>query len=233
MWLHINTRFSTSLLHIKPTEFCAWIRRPRPVGSEGELSRDAIREVQLKECDPVRYSYDWLNRPVFVSVSKGVKNRQDVSVDSRLPSHVRLVPPDLCHVCTPNTGELCSFPLQAGVEDLSLRRNGEVDESLLPLGKVRCSPSLIERPSDVVETASVVVNHVSKEHPPKAGERLGDLGDHADAVTLRVVVLAKPRLHLEIGLFSEREHVVQEHLGIAYALDPFEPSAIEGVSHAR
>jgi hypothetical protein len=94
VWLHINMRFRSVLLDVEPTEFCAWLR-PRPVGSRPEPSGNAVNEPQFKESDPLRYSYDWLNRPVLVSVRKRVKNREDVSVNSRLPCSIGLVPPHL------------------------------------------------------------------------------------------------------------------------------------------
>jgi hypothetical protein len=51
-------------------------------------------------------------------------------------------------------------------------------------------------------------------------------------MTLGVVVLRSREINLEIGLDGKGADVVQQHIGTLYAPNPFEPCAIEEVSHA-
>ena len=84
-----------------------------------------------------------------------------------------------------------------------------------------------ECPSDVVETAPIVVGDVSDHQAPFSGEGLDVSDSDIDPVVLRVVATPKGDNRLSIGLSSPRVDVGLQRVRVCYRPTPLEPSAFE------
>jgi hypothetical protein len=162
VWLHVNVRVGARLPDIEPYEFCTWLKR-RPPNAGLQSSDDAIRDFDDVKAGAFRDSLDWLDHPVLVSVRQFLQNPEKVSVAVPLGCFVGLVSPHNCSICSSHSWQLA---LQGTVELGPLIGDGEIDKLLLPLGQAGSASTLVERPSEMVEAAPVVVNDVTEEEAP-------------------------------------------------------------------
>jgi hypothetical protein len=197
-----------------------------------QSSNDAIRDFDdLKAC-AFRDSLDWLDHPVLVSVRQFLQNPEKVSVTVPLSRFVGLVSPHNCSICSSYSRQPA---LQGTVELGPLIGDGEIDKLFLPLGQAGSASTLVERPSEMVEAAPVVVNDVTEQKAPLLREDGRDLvgaGGDDDAVTLGVVLVRHPETHWCRALSCKFVDVVFEYLRVDYRLSPLEPGTLESVRHA-
>ena len=86
----------------------------------------------------------------------------------------------------------------------------------------------------MVESGAEVVDGVSEQESPMLGEGILEArNSHDDVTTLCVVFRPKSDWYLDVALTRHGSCLPCERIGIDYRPSPFEPRALEGVSHAR
>jgi len=229
VWLHVNARIRAGLLDVDACEFCAWIKNtPGIVG--GEVSIDAVPGLSNFVGRGVWNRQDGLKRPVLVETRKLVKNEENVTVEVPLPCDVWLTSPDFCDVCSADARKFSGIGV---VEPSPGGADRKVDAALFLFRDALAGP-LVERPRDVVEGTSEVMDEISEQESPERGEWISGLLDaDDDPMTLSVVFLSHGDWNLQIGLSCEGVDVVAEHLRVDYPPSEFQPGRLKGVFHGR
>jgi hypothetical protein len=230
LWLHVNVGIGAGLLDVEPCEFCAFLKNA-PGSPEAHASKNAIRLLADADIRSIRRGEYGLNRPVLIQARQLVYDPENVLAAEPFRGVVRLTSPDLCDVCSRDSGEL---PLQRAVELDSVVVDREVDLGFPRGAEIGGRSSFVERPSDVVERGTEVVDDVPQQKPADRGKDRPDLNDgNDDAVTLSVVMLPNRDWQLEIGLTRKGVEVVCEHIGVGHCPGDFEPGALEWVIHGQ
>jgi hypothetical protein len=92
-----------------------------------------------------------------------------------------------------------------------------------------------QRPSDVVESAPVVLHDGAESEALALGEvdDVDGMEDYGEAVVLRLIVAASETETISAEVFCEGVNVCLQRFAFDYTPAPFEPRAVERVGHAR
>jgi hypothetical protein len=228
----------------------AWIRPGLPNVDACKLSFDLQRQFGRLEDRPGdraigyvedfvdggrrRKKREWVDRPVLVLVREIGKSGEDVEGDEPLSVDVRLTGPYGREVVAADAWKPGMPPprgLESAYELGPVAADREGDRALLSPAEIAVgggrSTALRERPGQVVEAASQVVDDVAEPKAKPVRKRRKRRYGEDEAVTVRVVFDRRGGQRLGIIVDCEGLELSLEYLYLCYCPGPLEPRAVE------
>jgi hypothetical protein len=228
----------------------AWVRPRLPNVDPCKLSFDLQRQLGRLEDGPRdrtigyvedfvdggrrRKKREWVDRPVLVLAREVGKSGQDVEGGEPLSVDVRLAGPYSREVVAADAWKLGMTPprgLERAHELGPVAADREGDRALLRPTEIAVgggrSTALRERPGQVVEAASQVVNDVAEPQAKPVRKRRKRRYGEDEAVTVRVVFDRRGGQRLGIAVDCEGLELSLEYLYLCYCPGPLEPRAVE------